>query len=97
MSDTESNKFEWEKNNFTWENNSDNESNNEIETTAIPDNCLADCLAWWGLVGATASAIAAAPATAMICIGISIFGIGMHVASITSCDECIPNEFPHQD
>jgi len=102
MNDTKDNRLECEKHNFTWESNnlkleSDNSEPISDNASDVPDNCLAGCVAWWGFVGAAAAAVACAPATAMICVGISITGLGVHLVNMRSCDDCIPNEFPHQD
>ena len=58
-------------------------------------NILGDWVTWIGIGGAVAAGIVSAPATAMIFLGVGLMGVGINIAGTTSCDDCIPNEFPH--
>jgi len=56
---------------------------------------------WGGVTGVVISAVFLAPATAILCLGVSF--LGLSVGATDACDEtcasnpCIPNEFPHNE
>ena len=61
-------------------------------------------IVWAGVSGAAIAGVFLAPATAVLCLGVSFLGMGINVCGMTdSCDEtcesypCIPNEFPHNE
>jgi len=59
---------------------------------------------WTGVCGAAIAGVFMAPATAVLCLGVSFLGMGINVCGMTdSCDKtcasypCIPNEVSHND
>ena len=60
-------------------------------------NVIAECVTWLGVGGGAVAVVFAAPAAAILFLGVSLVGLGMNAVSQPMCDDCIPHEFPHTE
>ena len=58
-------------------------------------NVIAECVTWLGVGGGAVAVVLAAPAAAILFLGVSLVGLGMGATGQPVCTDCVPRDFSH--